>query len=323
MDNISIKFDRFFAGYSSDMKILMDYLKEKNNHTQPELANTHGTHQNSSSGGDKKSLKSNTSYTSQLKLLLTNDEAGMDKAYEHEKKILKQIKIRGLPIKNTRGLSSENSKDLKSYYIETSPDNEFDFIKYRDNETDSDNESEYGGGYDKLSVMRRSNSSFKPQDSIQKRFKKHTKAKYKVSMRKYLLDSIQKQKIGGQAAAAHRHRSESDISFRSSTSSQLQHKSQHAAMILKRKMYSSKLNITFDNIELNHNRKRLTKTNLLDMLSKSEILYLKKTDLSVRLDNDFAKLLRRKKSEKQKLKYPKIFISKPDDISNINDTCKI
>lgn len=273
MDNISIKFDRFFTGYSSDMKILMDTFKEKNN----------STHIDSVSNQELKSIKSTTS-SLRFKLDYEPNNSIKSPNYNTEqnnKKLLKKLKLRGLPIRH-------NTAETYSLGCSIS-----------DFDTESDVEQPH---------------HFTRHESLHnKKIRRSTKKSYQVNMQKYCLNQMNlqvKRDPNNKVISNMRSRSDSMLSLKSDISLNPFHnktKNRH--------------HITVDNDSSSYHNDMNMRSNLLETYSKSDIICVSMKS-QYQLDDSFTKLLQRKQSEKQKSKYPKIFISKPDDIYDIKTNCK-
>ena len=278
MDNISIKFDRFFTGYSSDMKILMDSFKEKN------IINIQ---QDSFSNQELKSIKSTTS-SLRFKLDYEPNTKPINDYNENNKKLLKKLKIRGLPIRH-------NTTETYSLGCSIS---DFD-------DTESDNEMFNLTRHESLHKKKHGHST-----------RQLTKS-FHMSMKKYCLNQMNRQIIRDNSTNYMRLvRSDSELSNKSSTSL-----NPFKSRSKSKKYRAYSISRCHNTIDTSFNNNNENMSNLLETISKSDIICASKKS-QYQLDTNFTKLLQRKQSEKQKSKYPKIFISKPDDIYDIKK-CKI
>jgi hypothetical protein len=252
MDNISIKFDRFFTGYSSDMKILMDIMKETQ--TRPLLQDTPGNF-------DQKSLKSNQSssalYRPTENCLHKNFSLCSNASNEdsYEKKLLKQLKLRGVPTRNFNDVASLNSELII---------------------IDSDSDSEFRN-------FVRSGSVQKPQSAGKKNLKKRG-----VSLKFNLLKIVQRS--GGYKSEVC-YKSDSEVSLMSAASSRVSGES-----------------ITARGDKLMARRRSQSFSGF-----GSNCEYVLGTSLK--------NMLERRNTEKERKKYPKILVSKPDEMITAS-TCK-
>ncbi len=252
MDNISIKFDRFFTGYSSDMKLLMDTMAKQHSENK--------THRPLHEINDHN--RSFVSCTSSPKF--NHPGIGQDSDLVLEKKFLKECKIKGWP------LSKACYAAYKRPLLEIGSD-------------DSDSDLELFSLVQQMSKQRKRPAKKKSRE-----------------MKRYLLTSLQKRAVDEHPTCFRtRYKSDSELSIKSGNSISYQMESISRRNFVKHK--------TFDNI--------LPKpTNLSGVYSKSEIL--KKSKVDYQLDANFAEFLSRRKYEKTVKNYPKIFISKPDELNN-------
>ncbi len=248
MDNISIKFDRFFTGYSSDMKILMDILKENKTSCQiPEKSMT--VHQKSVKSNHSLSAISVTTNNCLSKNLSLFSYASNEDSYD--KKLLKQLKLRGIPLRNSNDIVSLNSELII--------------------DSESDSEIIY----------------FRRGGSVQKQKVKKILKKRGVSLNSNLLN------IHKSPYSKVWYKSDSEVSLRSGESS----KSKKSCEIKMSKSYKG---------EVRHRSKSFSGFS---------------RNYEYVLNNSLMKILERRNTEKNRKIYPKIFISKPDEMTTGN-TCK-
>lgn len=256
MDNISIKFDRFFTGYSSDMKVLMDTFKQYNENKII----------NQSFHSEIAPNRSFVSIASSPKFSNAIDEDPNTTSQLYDKQCLREYKLRGLPLKKC--YTKQHFESALNPHTESA---------------DSDSDLEL------FNLMHQFNKQ-----------KKRPAKKKSREMKRFLLASLQKGNRSDPSGLRARYRSDSELSVKSGNS--VMNQTSNRGVIT--------YNQTFDNYYAQKKGPVLARpTNLSDICSKSDIL-VKSRDYQ--LDANFAELLSRKKVKN----YPKIFISRPEELCN-------